>query len=81
MELMTSSSRAALLAAVRCDRSRIASPLLLSPKSGGFRGPLYFIASGMAAHKKSTLMGAFFMELMTRFELVTSSLPRTRSAY
>ena len=24
-------------------------------------------------------MGAFFLELITRFELVTSSLPRTRS--
>ena len=31
--------------------------------------------------KKGTRLGAFFMELMIRFELTTSSLPRTRSTY
>lgn len=32
-------------------------------------------------HKKDTRLGVFFMELMIRFELTTSSLPRTRSTY
>ena len=37
--------------------------------------------SPVAAQKKTPDWVSFFMELMIRFELTTSSLPRTRSTY
>ena len=40
--------------------------------------PLAFLC---CCTKKDTRSGVFFMELMIRFELTTSSLPRTRSTY
>ena len=50
-----------------------------SVKGKAFAGfPLAFLC---CCTKKDTRLGVFFMELMIRFELTTSSLPRTRSTY
>ena len=60
----------------------LVSQFLLSPKSGGFQGPWWCqIWSHSIIQKDFPCGKSFCMELMTRFELVTSSLPRMRSTF
>ncbi len=81
MELITSSSFAVLaesdflMKLLSCSRRDSSSP----QKAGLFGDPV-IVKSVPTAYKKDAPMGRpFYMELITRFELVTSSLPRMRS--